>query len=305
MSIRRLVFEGIALFGAVDLGRGAGFINFPSELCALCLGGLSQRDSCRFGVAVEVGALLFGIAGQITPLLLGLAGELGASELGLAGKRRRGIPGLAHLAVGNGLELCSFALGLGTHGGGLALGGGTRFGGFGGNRATDRCRVPQRLLGDGFGLGPRALEKLGRLGVRRVEDATDSGMRIGHALVGTVRRVSTQLRDLGLHSAPQLLGIDVGLADEPGRLFLGDPEGVLELRAEPAIGRAAGLFDLRLQVIDCRVKPLELFGGLGLVAVCLDQLTPKVLDRTVNLVAIVSAHCSGEGFVVSGHAVSS
>ena len=305
MGIRCFVLEGIALFGAVELERGAGFVDLPGELCALGPGGLRQLDARRFGLALEVGALLLGVTSKIAPLLFGLAGELGTAELGLPGERSCGIPGLAHFSGGDGLHLGSLALGFGSHCSGFTLRGGTGFCSLCGDRTADRGRFAQCILGDRLGLGPGALEKLGRLGVRRVEDAHDCGMRIRDAFVGTLHCVSAQLGDLGLHPTPQLLGIDIGLADEPGRLLLGHAQGVLEFRAKTAVGRAAGLLDLCLEIVDSGVKPLELFGGFGLVTVGLDQLATKILDRSVHLVAVVPAHRSGEGLVVSGQAVSS
>jgi len=128
---------------------------------------------------------------------------------------------------------------------------------------------------------------------------------IGDDLLRVLHRLDAQAVDLRLHTAAQAFRVDVRLADQPGRLLLGDPERVLELGAQTAVGGASGLFDLRLEVLHGRIQPLELLGGFRLVLVGLDQLAPQVLDGAVHLVAVVPAHGSGEGLVVGSHGVSS
>jgi hypothetical protein len=97
-----------------------------------------------------------------------------------------------------------------------------------------------------------------------------------------------------LHGAAQLLRIDVRLRDEACRLLFGDPQGVLELRSEAAVGGSSGLVELGLKVLHDGGEPLDLLRGLRLVRVGLDDLTAKILDRAVDFFLLVSAHLRAE-----------
>ena len=104
-----------------------------------------------------------------------------------------------------------------------------------------------------------------------------------------------------MHRAAQLLGIDVGLTDQPRRLLFGNSQRILELGAESAVCGASGLFQLGLKFGDGRGKPLDLLGRLGLVAVGFDDLAAQVLECAVDLFAVIAAHYGAERFVVSCH----
>ena len=110
--------------------------------------------------------------------------------------------------------------------------------------------------------------------------------------------------DLVLCGAAQLLGVDVGLRDEAGRLLLGDAERVLELRAEAGEGRAADLFELGGQLFDARVETLDLLGLLGELVVRLDDVASEPIDALVDLILVVSAEHLRELGLFDGHSSS-
>jgi hypothetical protein len=102
------------------------------------------------------------------------------------------------------------------------------------------------------------------------------------------------LGQLCLHAGAEVLGVDVGLADETQRLLLRDAEGVLELGAEAGVGRAADLVELRLKILGDRLEPLDLLRLLALVGVGLDEVLSQVAHDLVDFVLLVTAQFSTE-----------
>ena len=110
--------------------------------------------------------------------------------------------------------------------------------------------------------------------------------------------------DLVLGGATQLLGVDVGLRDEAGRLLLGDAERVLELRAEAGERRAADLLELGRQLFDAGQEALALLGLLGELVVRVDDVASEPIDALVDLVLVVSAEHLRELGLFDGHSSS-
>ena len=82
---------------------------------------------------------------------------------------------------------------------------------------------------------------------------------LGEGALGELVRVGAHEVCLVLRGAAELLGVDVGLRDETGRLLFGDAEGVLELGAEAGEGGAADLFELGGELLDASEESLVLF----------------------------------------------
>ncbi len=110
-----------------------------------------------------------------------------------------------------------------------------------------------------------------------------------------------ELIDLLADGLAHALGIDVGLADQPRRLLLGDAQGVLELRAESRVGGVADLVELGLQVFGDRLQTLDLFGLVGLLGVRLDQVAPQFADDRVDFVLLVAPEFGAETRVLRCH----
>ena len=296
-GVRQLLVGGLDLVGKFGVGGldlvgqfGAGRLDVARKVAALLL-----------DVAREVAALLLDLPKQVATLLLVFALKLCSGLLRLAGKHRSLATRFTEFAVGDDSQLCDFALGLGPQRGSLPLGGCPRFSGLCGNGAADAGCLAQGILRDDLGFGGGAWDESGCLFVGTADYGGGPGGRFADQAICAIHSFGLQLRDLGLHRAAQLLGIDVGLTDQPRRLLFGNSQRILELGAESAVCGASGLFQLGLKFGDGRGKPLDLLGRLGLVAVGFDDLAAQVLECAVDLFAVIAAHYGAERFVVSGH----
>ncbi len=253
------------------------------------------------GLALEVGAALLDVVLELGATAGVLRLELGAPLLGVAGEHGCGFPCLCDFALGDDFQLGDLALGLRTECGDLALARCTRLCDLGGDRAADGCGLACRVVCDGLGFrSSPGEERLGLL-LRRRTELGDLRPRVAEQLLGVVRGVLTVLLHLMGDAGSELLGIDVGLADEPGGLLLSDPEDVLEAGAESGIGGAADLVQFGLQIFGDRLEALQLLGLVGLVRVGLDQLAPELVDRLVDVVLLVPAQFGAEARVVCRH----
>ena len=264
-------------------------ISLASSACA-CSTSAAERCPCRLHLARGVGARLFGIPGQVAPEFLVLADELRPCLLGFTGELGRQLPGLGRLVARHGLDFRRFALALGADRRRFAFRAGAHFGGFGRDGAADGRSLAERVAGLCFCFGVCARKHFLGLGIGTIEYCLRLVIGIGNDALRGLRRLTTHRLDLALNAAAQPFGVDVRLADQAGGLLLGHPERFLQLRAESAIGRTSGLLDLRLQIVDSGLEALDLFGRFRLVAVGLDQLPSQPLHRTVDLVAVITAH---------------
>ena len=127
---------------------------------------------------------------------------------------------------------------------------------------------------------------------------TQDGIHLRLSVRDQLRRVGLDvgplLRKLGLHAGTEVLGVDVGLADEPQGLLLCNPQRVLQLGSEARVGRAADLVELRLKVFGDRLETFDLLCLLGLVGVRLDEIVSQAADDLVDFVLLVSAQFSAE-----------
>ena len=115
--------------------------------------------------------------------------------------------------------------------------------------------------------------------------------------------ILSQLLHLGSNARAQLLGVDVGLTDQPGRLLFRHPQRVLQTRAQTGIGRAADLVELGLQDFGDGLEALEFFRLVGLVGIRLDEFATEIVDRLVDLVFPIPAKFGAEAGVVCRHSV--
>jgi len=285
-----LFFEGFARtrLEVLELGTTTLFFGRPLLLTAsevrldsvallLEFGGEGRTGVAN--VVIELGA-----ARRVVAL------ERGARLLGLSSQRSGGLACFGHLAVGDNPQFGELALSLGTQCRSLALCRRACLGCLGGDGASDGGRLARRFVDDGVGLG--AGPGYGLFGI--VHGGVGKlGRPLGgfgdHAL-GALGRLSLQALSLRLRGGTQLLGVDVGLADESCRLLFGNAQRLLELGAQAAVGGAAHLVEFCLQVVDDRLQPPDLFRRVGAVGVRLDELSTNLLQCAVDLFALVAAH---------------
>ena len=150
----------------------------------------------------------------------------------------------------------------------------------------------------------RARDHVVGLGAGVLENAVGLGARLGERALGQLVRIRAHEVRLVFGGAAELLGVDVGLGDEPRGLLFGDAQGVLELRAETGEGRAADLFELGGELFDAREKALVLLGVLGGLVVRSDDVAAQSVDGLVDLVLVVSAEHLRELGFFDGHSSS-
>ncbi len=293
-----------------ELGGGAGGVGL--ELGEGC-GGLRLELCARSGVLVaELRSLLADLAGQIGSALLDVPREVTAKQrvlgfvgrsslLGVAGELSGRLTRLGRLAVGGGGHLGGFALGFGPDGRRFALRGGARFGGLGGDGPADSSSLLQRLLHKCLCLCLASRQcAVGLVGGIRGQ-LLGALLRLGVELLRCLHGLAGEALGVGLHGRAQLLGVDVGLADQSRGLFLSNAEGVLELGSEAAVRGGAGFVKLRLQILGDRGNALGLLERVRSISIRLDQLAAKFLDCRVDGVLLVAAKLRTEIFVVSSH----
>ena len=251
------------------LGRGQPF-------CLLPLGFLPAGGQLDLELGLGLGALRLALlqdalrlAAHLVRLPLGGGEDLvplplrGRLELG--GLALGGGPQLGDVALDRGALLGHLVVGGRAELGDLALGGRGQLVGLTAGAGADRIRVPlgRAALVVGFPLG--------------------DGAQLGGLVLGR----GAQLGRVHLGGGLQLVRRGPRLTDDLGGLLLGEPEQLLDPRAEPGIGGALLLPDLPVCVGQFLLQRLDLVPVLTDFGV-------ELLEYLVNLVLVVPAHDLGE-----------
>ncbi len=269
------------------LRRGRPLLRLGDELLGRGLGGGQSLGFLPFGFfpARRELDLEFGLG------LRALRFALLEKPLGLA-------PHLVSLALGRAEDLVALPLGRGLELGHFTLGRGPQLG-----DVTFHCRA---LLSDLVvrrrpQLGHLALGRRGQL-IRLAPCACPDGvgLTLGRAtlVVGLALGDRPQFGRLVFSGGPHLggvhlrrgldlVGLGPGRLDQFGGLFLGQPEQLLDPRAQAGVGGAFLLLELPVSLSQLPVHRLDLI-------LVLAHLPLKLGEMLVDLLGVVAAHHLGE-----------
>ena len=288
---------------AVHLGQQVGATGRELELVhAAALGPLVLPRRATVGdLALERCATGLLVAVEVLDASGVVGLEDGATVLGLAVEVSRGPTGVGGFALGEFAQLGDLALDRGAQCVGLADRDRARLGGLGDRGPADRRGFVAGVLRVHAGFGAGTFDGVGGLGAGTGEFVRGTGAGVLEGLAGLGTGFPQRALGLGAAGRAQALGIDVGLADQPGRLFLGDTQGGLESRAESAVRGGAGFVELALHVRDPGLQQPDLLRRLGAVVVRLDEFAAEVVQRAVDVVLAVAPQLDPELCLVVRH----
>ena len=160
------------------------------------------------------------------------------------------------------------------------------------------CANALRLSG-GFGDGSFGLR------LRTIESVRDRVSGIGRNSLRLALGCFERLGCFELCASNNPLGVDVGLADDPGGLLFGDAQHCFEASAKTRIGGSFGFATGCLECGQAFGGNFELFESALPVLRGLDQLRAEFADDSVDFAALVAAKFGLELGVFDCHYVRS